>query len=357
MVTTDLPHSPGTSSRPCQRRTCPPSLAVLLACHAHTAAGDIGPVSGFAGTPGARSGPRLERLGLAVRLEADPHLTTGAPAVGHDPVGYVRQDGPMRITGYRSHGVGAAAALVNAVSARAMTATRHCGPYSPGTGSSWSASRPPPAAELRAWARTLRAFFEAETLDAAVDLLNGLLADVPMHPHLSDHDELGLHLHYAPPQVDLAHRFRATTLMNLSELLCDDTASTGSASARRPTATGSTPTTHAVAGGGSAPTAAPTAPTSRPSAPGGAAAEAAPAANVPELRGRRPRAAWRPGRAPPSARAACRPVRTRRSGPGPSPVAPSRPPWAILRASSSETSRRGKAAATASASGSTSAPR
>jgi predicted RNA-binding Zn ribbon-like protein len=54
-----------------------------------------------------------------------------------------------------------------------------------------------------------------------VDLLNGLLGDVPMHPHLADHDELGLHLHYAPPEVDLAHRFRATTLMNLSELVCD----------------------------------------------------------------------------------------------------------------------------------------
>lgn len=128
----------------------------------------------------------------------------------------------MRVTGYKSHGVGAAAALVNAVTStggddrddalRGVLAAHgfFVAGFTADTG-----------AALRAWARRLRALFEAETLDAAASLLNGLLADVPMHPHLADHDELGLHLHYAPPEVDLAHRFRATTLMNLSELVCD----------------------------------------------------------------------------------------------------------------------------------------
>ncbi len=128
----------------------------------------------------------------------------------------------MRITGYRSHGVGAAAALVNAAttsdgndddaSLRGILADHgfFVNAFTSGT-----------AEALRPWARTLRAFFEAESLDAAVALLNGLLGDVPMHPHLSDHDGRGLHVHYAPPEVDLAHRVRATTLMNLSELLCD----------------------------------------------------------------------------------------------------------------------------------------
>jgi hypothetical protein len=123
----------------------------------------------------------------------------------------------MRITGYRSHGVGAAAALVNAVTgAEGDDSDEALRAVLAGHGFFVERFTAATAAELRSWARTLRAFFEAETLDAAVDMLNGLLAGVPMHPHLSDHD-LGLHLHYAPPQADLAHRFRATTLMNLSD--------------------------------------------------------------------------------------------------------------------------------------------
>jgi predicted RNA-binding Zn ribbon-like protein len=128
----------------------------------------------------------------------------------------------MRVTGYKSHGVGAAAALVNAVTSTEGVATDDAlrGVLAD-HGFFVDAFTAATAARLRPWARALRAVFEAETLDTAVDLLNALLADVPMHPHLSDHDELGLHLHYAPPEVDLAHRFRATTLMNLSELVCD----------------------------------------------------------------------------------------------------------------------------------------
>jgi predicted RNA-binding Zn ribbon-like protein len=128
----------------------------------------------------------------------------------------------MRVTGYKSHGVGAAAALVNAVTSAEGVATDDAlrGVLAD-HGFFVDAFTAATAAELRPWARALRAVFEAETLDTVVDLLNTLLTDVPMHPHLSDHDELGLHLHYAPPEVDLAHRFRATTLMNLSELVCD----------------------------------------------------------------------------------------------------------------------------------------
>ena len=128
----------------------------------------------------------------------------------------------MRVTGYKSHGVGAAAALVNAVTSReggdGDEALRAVLAEQGFFVQRFTAAT---AAALRPWARTLRSFFEAESLDAAVALLNGLLSDVPMHPHLADHDELGLHVHYAPPEVDLAHRVRATTLMNLAELLCD----------------------------------------------------------------------------------------------------------------------------------------
>jgi predicted RNA-binding Zn ribbon-like protein len=135
----------------------------------------------------------------------------------------MREDAAMRVTGYRSRGVGAAAALVNAVTSREgddrdEVLRAILGEH----GFFVQHFTAETATALRPWARTLRSFFEAESLDAAVALLNDLLGDVPMHPHVADHDALGLHLHYAPPQVDLAHRVRATTLMNLAELLCDN---------------------------------------------------------------------------------------------------------------------------------------
>jgi hypothetical protein len=128
----------------------------------------------------------------------------------------------MRITGYRNRGVGAAAALVNAVTStggddsdealREVLADHGfvIGSFGPAAGEA-----------LRPWARALRPFFEAETLEAAADLLNGLLDEVSMHPHVSDHDGLGLHIHYAPMESGLADRVRSTALMDLSELLCE----------------------------------------------------------------------------------------------------------------------------------------
>lgn len=128
----------------------------------------------------------------------------------------------MRITGYKSQGVAASAALVNAVTSADGDDSDEAIRAALGAhGFFVDRFGPRDAAALRPWARALRPFFEAETLDDAVALLNGLMADVAMHPHLSDHDELGLHIHYAPPSVELPHRFRATTLMNLAELVCD----------------------------------------------------------------------------------------------------------------------------------------
>ncbi len=157
-------------------------------------------------------------MSRAVRMTAG-HFALKIDACGDHP-GRVGDDGAMRTTGYKSHGVAAAAALVNAVAGgddgddalRALLA---------GHGFFVERFTPATAAALRTWARELRPFFEAATLEAAVDLINDLLAEVPMHPRLADHDEHGLHVHYAPPAADLAHRFHATTLMNLSELLCD----------------------------------------------------------------------------------------------------------------------------------------
>jgi hypothetical protein len=128
----------------------------------------------------------------------------------------------MRGTRYGSHGVAAAVALVNAV-------TSAGGDGSAGalrrllrdTEFFWQEFRDEDAEEFRRWGRTLRPFFEAERLQDATALLNRLMLEIPMHPHLSDHEPHGLHMHYAPPSSRLPDRFRATTLMNLAELVVE----------------------------------------------------------------------------------------------------------------------------------------
>ncbi|WP_067890408.1 CGNR zinc finger domain-containing protein [Actinomadura chibensis] len=128
----------------------------------------------------------------------------------------------MRITGYKSHGVAAAAALVNAV-------TSAGGDDSPDALRRilrdneffWQEFEDADAAEFRDWGRTLRPFFEAARVEDAMTMLNRLMLEIPMHPHLADHEPHGLHMHYAPPSSRLAHRFRATTLMNLAELIVE----------------------------------------------------------------------------------------------------------------------------------------
>ncbi|CNE73262.1 conserved protein containing a Zn-ribbon-like motif%2C possibly RNA-binding [Mycobacterium tuberculosis] len=128
----------------------------------------------------------------------------------------------MRVTGYRSHGVSAAVALVNAV-------TSAGGDDSPAAlrrilrdnDFFWREFEDADAEEFRRWGRVLRPFFTAERLRDATALLNRLMLEIPMHPHLSDHEPHGLHMHYAPPSSRLPDRFHATTLMNLAELVVE----------------------------------------------------------------------------------------------------------------------------------------
>ncbi|WP_067909278.1 CGNR zinc finger domain-containing protein [Actinomadura rubrobrunea] len=128
----------------------------------------------------------------------------------------------MRITGYKSHGVAAAVALVNAVTTRDGDDSEDgLREVLRANGFFWQQFEPRDAEPFRRWGRTLRPFFEATELDEAVALLNELMMEVPMHPHLADHEPHGLHIHYAPPSARLPHRFRATTLMNLSELVVE----------------------------------------------------------------------------------------------------------------------------------------
>lgn len=124
----------------------------------------------------------------------------------------------VRITGYKGQGVAASAALVNAVDSRdeaLQTLVREHGFFH---GDRFT---PADGAALRDFARALRPFFECAELRAAMEVLNALMLQVPMQPHLSDHDDLGLHVHAAPPSAEALHRFRATVLMSLAELLCE----------------------------------------------------------------------------------------------------------------------------------------
>lgn len=125
----------------------------------------------------------------------------------------------VRITGYKGQGVAASAALVNAVTAGADPGDEELRALVHEHG--FSGEQPADCPALRDFARRLRPFFECAELAAAVEVLNALLLAVPMQPHLSDHDDLGLHLHAAPPSSGFAHRFRATVLMSLAELLCE----------------------------------------------------------------------------------------------------------------------------------------
>ncbi|HEU5029439.1 MAG TPA: CGNR zinc finger domain-containing protein [Spirillospora sp.] len=128
----------------------------------------------------------------------------------------------MRITGYKSHGVAAAVALVNAVtSADGDDSADALREVLRRNGFFWHEFEPADAAEFRQWGRTLRRFFDAPDLDEAMRLLNGLMLELPLHPHLAEHDPHGVHMHYAPPSSRLPDRFRATTLMHLAELVVE----------------------------------------------------------------------------------------------------------------------------------------
>jgi predicted RNA-binding Zn ribbon-like protein len=123
----------------------------------------------------------------------------------------------METSGYRIDGAGTAVALVNAV-------TTGAGVSDAGLAELLGAHRylipelsAADADRLRGWARRLRpAFGGAEV----VALLNGLLAEVPLQPHISDHG-LGPHLHYGEPGAGLVDRVRANTAFGLALAVCE----------------------------------------------------------------------------------------------------------------------------------------
>ncbi|TWF78744.1 putative RNA-binding Zn ribbon-like protein [Pseudonocardia hierapolitana] len=123
----------------------------------------------------------------------------------------------METSGYRINGAGTAVALVNAVTSGAGSSDR-------GLAELLGAHRylvPEPSAadvdRLRDWAHRLRPAFGGP---GVIALLNELLADVPLQPHISDHG-LGPHLHYGEPGAGLVDRVRANTAFGLALAVCE----------------------------------------------------------------------------------------------------------------------------------------
>jgi hypothetical protein len=129
----------------------------------------------------------------------------------------------MDVNGYRSDGVGASVAMVNF-----WTADEHDGvptveavremlaPYSFLVRDARMADLGP----LADWSSELRGVFEAERLEHAVELVNGLLGRVTVRPRLVDHG-FGLHVHYALPGAVFVDRVRINTAIGLANLVAE----------------------------------------------------------------------------------------------------------------------------------------
>lgn len=130
----------------------------------------------------------------------------------------------MDFIGYRSDALGAAVALVNAVTAAPSGAPAPVNEMRMIlVDHGYLAGRAPASVEpaVRAWARRLRTVFDAADLDTSAVALNALLADVRVEPHLSNHDGQRWHLHYSPPEADVVARLRSTTAFALAMLVSE----------------------------------------------------------------------------------------------------------------------------------------
>lgn len=128
---------------------------------------------------------------------------------------------PAAITGYHPDGVGTAVALVNAVTTSEGDASDEgISAVLARFGFLVEQMRPDDPEALRSWGRALRPVFTIEDLGAATEHLNGLMAQVPMHPHIADHGK-GPHLHYAESGARLIDRVRANTTVGLAMVLCE----------------------------------------------------------------------------------------------------------------------------------------
>lgn len=76
-------------------------------------------------------------------------------------------------------------------------------------------------AELWTWAARLAEVFAATEIEVAAALINELLADAEITPHLTTHSGKPWHLHYSRPSAGVLARARATTAFALATLVSE----------------------------------------------------------------------------------------------------------------------------------------
>jgi len=67
--------------------------------------------------------------------------------------------------------------------------------------------------------RRWRTIFEAASIEARTALINEALATATIEPHLVDHDDLGLHLHYFPAFATLSDHLNADGAIAMALML------------------------------------------------------------------------------------------------------------------------------------------
>lgn len=77
-------------------------------------------------------------------------------------------------------------------------------------------------AEVRTVRTQLRRLWQVADRDAAVPIINEILADADARPFLTRHDEWDWHLHVTPPDAPLAQRIAAEAAMAFLELVRAD---------------------------------------------------------------------------------------------------------------------------------------
>src|SRR5882757_1748744 len=129
----------------------------------------------------------------------------------------------MEFIGYRSDSLGLAVDLVNGLRAAPDVADR---PELPELLAAhgylidvrWT---PLADAELWTWAGRLAEVFASVEIDMAAALINELLADAEVTPHLTSHSGKPWHLHYSRPTAGVLARARATTAFALATLVSE----------------------------------------------------------------------------------------------------------------------------------------
>ena len=78
--------------------------------------------------------------------------------------------------------------------------------------------------QLRKFQRELRPVFEAGEADQVADVVGGLhelMAQYPITPRISDHEQHHLHLHVATENASVAELLVGESLLGLANLVCD----------------------------------------------------------------------------------------------------------------------------------------